>query len=242
MLLLMAVAYANAQSPKLLALMTFDSLQNTTKLDYGTKDNPILSGAFLNIQDMTQSLKFKNSYRWPDGQTIDFSKRVSKNDGKTILDCYTLVKPGTTDTIKLYVNPYKKADVYYVPQGLTALNEQLLAKELAPYLALVETLEGAQDASTLKEDAAKLLAYIGSSLGTKPFLDEALQPFLTDQTIDRELKGFLFRAYIFNKFYAYGKNISNESGYALGKMKANYQKFIALHSEVKTGGLAAFFK
>lgn len=244
-LLLATGIYAKSQSPELLKIMTFEGLENQVKADYGSKANPILSGAFININDQTKMLKLKNSYRWPDGQLIDFTKRFSTHseDGKGIVDCYTLIKPGTADTIKLFVDPYKVSPVYYVPKGLTALTLPLLGKELAPYLTLAEELESSKDAFILKDQAVKLLGYIGSAIGIAPFSDQdILKSLTTDKEIDPGLRSFLFRAYIFNKFYAYGKNIPNEKMYAFDKVKLNFQKFIVAHPEVKTGGLNEWLK
>jgi hypothetical protein len=242
-LFLFTFGFVNAQSPELLKFMTFENLQNVEQANYGSKTNPIQSGAFINVNDRSKMIKLKNSYRWPDGQPIDFSIRGSlqSSDGKGIIDCYTLVKPGTSDTIKLYVDPYKISDFYYVPKGLVAINLPLLKKEIAPYLKLVEELEADKDAINLKDQATKLLSYISSALGTSPFVDSGLTRFIDDKEIDPALKSFLFRSYLFNKFYAYGKGFENEKSYAWNKMKQTFQKYIALHPDAKIGNLKTYF-
>jgi len=241
-LLSFTLGFAKAQSTELLKCMSFENLQNSMKNDYGSKNNPILSGAFLNVNDRSKMIRLKNSYRWPDGQRIDFNRRNSEagTSSGEILDRYTLVKSGSTDTIILFVNPYKVSDTYYVPKGLVAINSLLLKNELVPYLTLVEELEDSKDPMNLKEQAAKLLDYIGSSCGMALFTDSDLKSFMEDKEIELALKSFLFRAYIFNKFYAYGKDIGNEKTYALAKMKSNFEKYIALHPDVKIGNLKEF--
>ena len=232
--------FANAQSPELLKIMTFEGLENTKKQGYGSKEDPILSGAFINVTDRTKMVKLKSSYRWPDGTLIDFNKRFStaSADGKGIVDCYILVKPGTTDTVKLFVNPYKESTVYYVPKGLKAVNITDIKTEIAPLLKLVEEMEESNDAFTLKNQAAAVLTYINATLGTTLFTDsDQLKTLMADKEADPLLKSFLLRAYIFNKFYAYGKSIANEKAYAFNKVKENFQEFIIAHPEVKTGGL-----
>lgn len=242
-LFLLGFVFAQAQSTELLKFMSFENLQHVVRADYGTKANPIQTGAFININDRSKMIKLKNSYRWPDGQTIDFSRRHSEPnaDGKGIIDCYLLVKPGTTDTIRLYVDPYKISDFYYVPKGLVAIDLVLLKKEIEPYLKLVEELEAGKDAINLKDQSTKLITYISTSLGALPFVDGEIRALIDDNEIDPLLKSFLFRSYMFNKFYAYGKGFENEKSYAMGKMKLNFQKHIALHPDAKIGNLKAYF-
>ena len=51
---------------------------------------------------------------------------------------------------------------------------------------------------------------------------------MTDETADKDVKGFLMRAYIFNKFYALGNSKDNPKEYAFGKLKANFKSPIKI--------------
>lgn len=249
MILLAISAKSQSPSPELLKVMVFNGLENKVKPGYGTKADPIPSGAFKYITEknkmQVQMLKLNNSYRWPDGQPLDFSKRFSTRNeaGTGILDCYTLVNPGTTDTIRLFVDPYREETAYYVPEGLTALTLPVLKKELAPYVKQIEELDAAPDPYALKETKLQLLSYIYKHIGTATFIDpQILSATMADEGADKDLKTHLAYIYIISKFYAYAKDIKDPTQFAFDKMKLSFQKFSPLHPEVKTGDLQAILK
>lgn len=244
-----AVAMAQSPSPELIKIISFEGMQNKVKKGYGSLADPIPSGAFKNVNDdnnrRSKMLKLMNSYRWPDGTLLDFSKRFSTKaqDGKGIVDCYTLINPGTADTIKLFVDPYRDTTVYFVPEGLVAVTPTQLAKEIAPYVKQIEEMEAAPDASILKESSSQTLVYLGQKIGFSGFVDnDILAGVVAEKEADKELTGFLVRAYIFNKFYAYAKNLPDSKAYAFEKMKANFREFTAAHPEVNTGNLKITLK
>jgi len=248
-LILLLFSSSNAQLPttELLTYMTFENLSSEPKDNFGTQANPIQSGAFKYISDrnkmILRSIKLKNSYRWPNGDVIDFSNRKSINNGKNIVDCYTLVRKGTTDTIQLYVDPYIESTAYYIPRGLIKLNKELLAKELSPYITMIEEIERSTDPYLLKEQSAQVLQYLSQSIGIGLFNDSdmLLKP-MTDEGADKDVKSFLMRAYIFNKFYALATSIDDPKDYAFSKMKSNYQKLKTSHPELKFGDLNELLK
>lgn len=240
---------SQSASPELLNFISFSGLENKTKSGYGSIDDPIPSGAFMNPSDManlrTQMLKLRNSWRWPDGQPIDFSKRFSTKakSGDGILDCYSLVKPGSTDTIRLYVDPYHQASAYYVPKGLAAVTLPVLEKEIAPYVKEIEAIEASSDASQLKASSRQVFGYLNQNIGLKGLVDgDALQAVLSDKEAEKELKDLLLEAYVLNKFYAYAKNLPEAKQYAYSKMKANFEEYLVAHPEAKTGTLKTSIK
>jgi hypothetical protein len=238
---------AQLPSDELIDYLTFENLKPENKADYGSQNNPIHSGAFKYISDrnkmMLKSLKFKNSYRWPNGEQVDFSNRRSINNGVKIVDCYTIVRKGTTDTLKIFVDPYEESSEYFVPKGLTKLTKELLASEIAPYLKLIEELEQSKNPFSEKETAAKILQYISQNIGIGLFNDaDMLKKPMTDETADKDVKGFLMRAYIFNKFYALGNSKDNPKQYAYNKLKENFKKMKAENPNMNIGKLDEILK
>jgi len=65
---------------------------------------------------------------------------------------------------------------------------------------------------------------------------------MTDEGADKDVKSFLMRAYIFNKFYALATSIDDPKDYAFSKMKSNYQKLKTSHPELKFGDLNELLK
>ncbi|WP_199117277.1 hypothetical protein [Pedobacter sp. ASV28] len=241
--------FAKSQSQIIINEMAFIGLENTIKKGYGSKEDPIPSGAFINIADaQNRSDKMRrlfNSYRWPDGQSIDFSKRFSTANasGKGIVDCYTIIKPGTTDTLSIFVDPYQKAEKYFVPEGLSAITPQLLKKELEPILKQIDEINNADDGAALKIHAANILAYLGGKLNYTFLIDEGnLKAIASDKIAEEALKDYLFKSYVFNKFYAYAKEIANEQSYAFDKMKLQFQKYLLAHPNANTGALKDILK
>lgn len=235
-------AQAQKTSVELVNYLSFTNLKNEVKPDYGTLENPLPSGAFINIDDragmQNQMRKLKNSYRWPDGSVLDFSKRGSMQGKSGIVDLYTIVNANNKDTLRLYVDPYHKADTYFVPKGLVALNNSLLAKELAPLVKMAEEFYAAPDASVLKESTLQLVGAIQKQIGTDIFVDaDALAPIINDKELDKDLGGYLVKTYLISKFLAHAKNIKDPKEYAVKKMKENFTKFSSLHPDVKSGTL-----
>jgi hypothetical protein len=186
----------------------------------------------------TQMRKLKNSYRWPDGSSLDFSKRGSMQGKSGIMDLYTIVKADGKDTVRLYVDPYHSSDSYFVPKGLVALTSSQLAKELAPLIVIAEELYAAPDASMLRESSAQLLGALSKQMGTDIFLDlDVVAPIVNDKEADKQFGSYLIRSYLFSKFLAYAKNIKDPKQFASKKMKDNFIKYTALHPEVQCGSL-----
>jgi hypothetical protein len=249
LLLIAAATTSQAQksSDELIKHLTFQNLKNEVKADFGSADNPIQSGAFQNIADrgamQLQMGKLTNSYRWPDGSALDFSKRGSKQGKTGVVDVYTLSKPGSTDTIRLHVDPYHTSESYYVPKGLVALNAPILEKEISPMVKIAEELYVAPDASALNESSGQLLSAINKQFGTALFIDTAVvAPIVKDKEADKPFGGYLIRSYLFSKFLAMAKNIKNPTAYATKKMKENFNRYIVLHPEVKIGNLKESLK
>lgn len=247
LLLLFSNSYAQLPANELLNHMTFENLSSEQNDSFGSQANPLQSGAFKYISDknkmMLRSMKLKNSYRWPNGDPIDFSNRKSVNDGKSIVDCYTLFRKGSTDTIKLFVDPYNEATTYFVPKGLSKFTKEILAKDILPYLKLVEEIENSADPYLLKDQAAKILQYISQNIGIGLFNDsDMLLKTITDEAADKDVKGFMMRAYIFNKFYALSISIDQPKDYAFNKMRSNFQKLKISHPELKVGNLNELLK
>lgn len=246
-LLLISLAIASkAQTPsnELLKAIIFNGLENKVKPGYGTKKDPIPSGAFKYLAEnnkmQTQMQKLKNSYRWPNGVKLDFSKRFSTPNeaGTGILDCYTLVNPETTDTIRLFVDPYREEVTYFVPEGLTALTLPQLKKELIPYIEQIDRMNAAPDILALKESRTQILDYMYQQAGTSLFIDpDKLSAIIADKAADKELITGLAYWYMISKFYACAKDIQDPKQYAFNQMRLAFQNFSQLHPEVKTGEL-----
>ncbi|WP_256002945.1 hypothetical protein [Pedobacter deserti] len=246
-LALCLTASAQLPSKALLDMVTLTGLKNEIKPGYGTTlQDPICTGAFLDISNTTavreKMFRLMNSYRWADGSKLNFSKRVSytRPDGSGITDCYMIPKPGTSDTLRLYVDPYKNTDIHFIPEGLAMLSLATIGKEISPYVEEIKAIEAASDAFILKEASGKILQYISNTFALAGFLDrDALQIIADDKQANAELKGFLVRAYILNKFYAYAHNLPEPQKYAFEKMKENFAEITKAHPDLTTGNLSA---
>jgi len=243
LVLALLVNLVKAQYDKIFAVLRFDNLENKVKDGYGTKTNPIESGAFINMGDdksrRTGMRKLFNSYRWPNGSKIDFSKRFSTQGGsKGIIDCYTLINPETKDTVLVYVDPYKTSEQYYVPKGLIAFTPSILKPEIEPILEQIQEINKADDGAALKLHAGEILRYLTINFDQNILIDQdRLKFLLEDKEVDKNLTGFLMRSYIFNKYYALAKDIDNEKDFAFDQMKNNYKKYMKAHPETVTGKL-----
>lgn len=241
----MTACLTKAQLPSdtLITYITFENLKGSDD-GYGASiDRPIGSGAFKNIADRdnlrVRMAKLENSYRWPDGSKIDFTKRSSEHSSMGIVDRYTLINPNTKDTLFLFVDPYKTDSTFYIPKGLVAVSKDVLAKEIAVQLKSIEDINTAKDAfSNEQENINKMANYVASNIGLVNFIDrENLLKVMTDTQADPELKNYLFKLYVLNKFYALGKNIVNTKAYALNKMKESFINFQKEHPDVATGNI-----
>ncbi|PWS27749.1 hypothetical protein DHW03_09225 [Pedobacter yonginense] len=236
------VCKAQLPAPELVTYITFENLKGQSD-DYGTSIKPIGTGAFTNIADrnamQSRMTKLKGSFRWPDGSTIDFSKRGSKSGKQGIVDVYTLTNPTSHATINLYVDPYKTDSTYYVPKGLIAVNERILEKEIAPYLKLVEEIKDSKDGYVdQKDNLSNLVAYLASNVGLTNFIDrENLAKVMTDTQAKDDVKNYLLCLYVVYKFYALGKNYPNPKIYALEQLKVSLANFQKTHSDIETGNI-----
>jgi len=245
LMLCLTIGFVKAQLPanELINSIIFENLKGYSD-GYGTSiENPLCSGAFKNIADkgsiQNRMVKLKNTYRWPDGSTIDFSKRGSTMGKTGIVDRYTLENPITKEIVTLFVDPYKTDSIFYIPKGLVAVNQEILAKEIAPYLTAIDEINNAKDAyKDKKEEINKVSNYLASNIGIGSFVDrDNLLKVITDTQAGTDLKSYLFGIYVLNKFYALGKNISAPKEYALNKMKTAFLNFQKSNPEVESGNI-----
>lgn len=241
--LIACLTKAQLPSDTLMTYITFENLKGPDDAYGASMDRPIGSGAFKNITDRenlkVRMAKLENSYRWPDGAKIDFTKRNSQHSSTGIVDRYTLINPNSKDTLFLFVDPYKTDSTFYIPKGLVAVSKEVLAKEIAIQLKSIEDINAAKDAfSNEQENINNIANYIASNIGLINFIDrENLRKVMTDTQANPELKNYLFKLYVLNKFYALGKNIANTKAYALNKMKESFVNFQKEHPDVATGNI-----
>lgn len=240
----LVLSFAKAQQPidTLITYITFENLKGYSK-GYGTSiDRPIGSGAFANLANrgalQIRMAKLENSFRWPDGSAIDFSKRSSTSGKSGIVDRYTLTNPSTKAVVTIFVDPYHLDSVFYIPEGLVLVNKESLAKDIAPHLKKIEELNASSD-PYLEQDAVKQeMNYIAMKFGIGALVNiEHLRKTMTDTQASNDLKNYLFNAYILHKFYAMGKNINRSSQYAYNKMKSDFLKFQQKHPDVEVGNI-----
>lgn len=242
--LMLVSTFAQAQYQKIFSIIRFDNLTMQVKADYGTKTNPIESGAFINLADVKARnagfVRLFNSYRWPNGDKINFSKRHSVNGfgSKGIVDVYTLVNPETEDTLKLHVDPYKTSEKYDVPNGLIALNLNILKSEIEPILTQIEEVNHAEDGTKLKLHIGEIMNYISKNFDQNELIDLNNLEFLRkDSAADKDLTTHLTMIYLMNKYYALAKDIDKEADYAFLKMKDSYHKYVKANPGANIGSL-----
>lgn len=244
-LIFLTLGYAQAQQPidTLINYITFENLKGTQK-GYGlSAEQPIRSGAFTNLADRSAlqigMAKLENSFRWPDGSAIDFSKRASTRGNTGILDRYTLTHPANKTTVTLFVDPYRTDSVYYVPEGLTKINAASLLKETAPHLAKIEEIDAAENPyADQKTTINQEMSFIAAKVGIAALVDrEYLRKVMTDTQASENLINHLFYSFVLHKFYALGKNISSSSEYAFNKMKLDFQKFHKQYPDINVGNI-----
>ncbi|SER93207.1 hypothetical protein [Pedobacter rhizosphaerae] len=241
--LILSAAKAQLPADTLITYITFENLKGYNK-GYGTSiERPIGTGAFTNIADRAslqiRMAKLENSFRWPDGSSIDFSNRGSTSGKTGIVDCYALKNPRTKETVTLYVDPYHTDSTFYIPEGLILVTKEILAKEMAPHLAKIDELDAAADPfADQKENIKQELNYIAMKIGIGAFVDrDNLRKLMTDTQANNDLKNYLFNIYILHKFYAMGKNLPKSKEYALNKMKAEFLKFQKNHPDMEAGNI-----
>ena len=224
------ICFCKAQLPSdsLIKYMSFENLKGY-RTGYGESiDNPLSSGAFNNISDRNamqkRMAKLRNTYRWADGSVIDFSKRGSIMGKSGMVDRYSLENPKTNERLTLVVDPYKTDSTYYIPKGLIALTKDVLAKEIAPYLNMIDEINKSADAFAKEKDKMSSVSnFIAINIGITPFIDrENIIKVMTDTQASNDLKSYLFGTYIINKFYALGKNLPDPKAFALTKMKDSF--------------------
>jgi len=239
------LSFAKAQQP-IDTLVNFIKFENLKGYDEGyglSAERPIGSGAFTNIADrgalQVRMAKLENSYRWPDGLAIDFSKRSSTSGKTGIVDRYTLTHPTTKATINLFVDPYHTDSVYYIPKGLISVNAESLAQQIAPHLKAIDEINAVNDPYTDKKELIiQEMNFIAMKIGIAALVDrEPLQKIMTDTQADNQLKNYLFNAYILHKFYALGNNLPSSASFALKRLKADFQKFQVNHPQMETGNI-----
>lgn len=234
--------HAQLPSDTLLRYMTFEKLGSFAE-GYGTIEKPIGSGAFKNISDMNnlraRMAKLENSYRWPDGSKIDFSKRGSTQGKNGIVDRYTLENKNTKTIIQLYVDPYKQDSIFYIPKGLIANTVAFLAKDLEGPLKNIDDILKDNDVFANQQNQMNDVAsFIAKNVSIGYFVDrENLAKVMTDTQAAGELKDYLFKIYILNKFYALGKNIDQPNDYALKQLKVAFANFQKMHPDVESGNI-----
>lgn len=242
--ILLTSSLAQAQYKKIFSVIQFDHITDQVKADYGTKANPLESGAFMIMANPQARnacfVKLFNSYRWPNGDKIDFSKRYSTRGAgsKDIVDVYTLVNPDTKDTIWLHVDPYKTSEKYDIPKGLIALNATILKTEIEPILEQIEEVNQAEDGTKLKLHIGEIMNYISRNFDQNQLIDlNKLEFVFQDKKADKVLIDYLMMIYVMNKYYALAKDIEKETDYAFLKMKENYKKFVKANPEAEKGKL-----
>jgi hypothetical protein len=213
---------------------------------YGlSAENPITVGAFKfflsNREKMLITMnRFYKTFTWPDGSLVNFSSRYSINVKNIPIDVYSIVEPGKKDTIKLYANMYDDSPIF-VPSGLRQFTKAQFAAELKSVLEGISQVFSAKDwygEGPSKESTAKSLLYIQKNIGLEYFLDkDYIDPVMKDQVADQNLRGFLFRSYIFHKFYNLAVNGTSPIVNAYNSMLDDLNSTLKLHPELKTGSL-----
>lgn len=244
---LLLTNFSQAQYSKILSVIRFDNLIDEVKDGYGSINNPIESGAFIDMMNpKTRNaafVKLYNSYRWPHGEKINFSKRSSTQGGsKGIVDRYVLVNPKNSDTVILFVDPYKTSEKYYVPKGLIALAPTILTPEIEPILQQIEEINEAEDGSKLVLHDAAIIRYISANFNRNILTSHNLQFLATDKKADKTMTMYLMRNYTFNKYYALARDIENADEYAFEKIKVLYKKYMKANPETEIGDLDKHLK
>jgi hypothetical protein len=213
---------------------------------YGlSAEMPVTVGAFkFFLSDRERMLitmnRFYKTFTWPDGSPINFSSRYSINVKNIPIDVYSIVARGSKDTIKLYASMYDDSPVF-IPSGLRQYTKEQFTAELKPILENIKQLFNSKDwfgDGPSKEETAKLLAYVQKNIGLAYFLDrEFMAPVMNDTVADQNLRGFLWRSYIFHKLYNEGVNAPLPLVNAYNSVLDDMNSTLKLHPELKTGSL-----
>jgi hypothetical protein len=232
--------YSSAQkiSEKIVPLFTM-KIKGVATDSFGLiSAKPIPHGAFLYV-GQTDKLTLKmsklyNTFTWPSGEKLDFSKRgTARSSSGGVLDVYSIPRPGTSEVINLYVDPYHEGEVY-IPQGLVIIKAASLNSEVLQMVSLIEEFNNTTDAfkdSVSKEKQARILIFLQTRVGLDHFFDAEIVNKLKGVNI--ELRGFLFRTYMFNNFLALskGKDDNKEEGFKT--MKHAYKNLVKVHPSLK---------
>ena len=237
------VASGQEISDNIVPLLTLKITKATSPEGYGkTLLHPIEAGTFTDLNNiLMNSMKFKNTFLWPDGEQLDMSRRgTARSETGGILDHYTIVHSNKKDTIQLYVNPYKMGEIY-LPAGLAFPRGKSFAPLIQPFLKLIEEINDLPDSfadSIAKQKQLRVFIFLQNSVGLSFFYDDEIIKHLSkDKSISIDVAGYLFRAYLFNSFLAYARGYGNEKSYGLKKMKEAYQRMVNQFPEKANEGL-----
>lgn len=187
--------------------------------------------------------KLYNTFRWPNGKRIDFSKRASEHLTSGIVDKYTLVNPTTKDTVFLVVDPYKLDKEFFAPKGLIAVDKKFITKEIEPVLVKIEELNAAENGDALKLHLKEVASYIFSTYDIDYFSNyPKLKDIVSDKQLDVGLKEYLFLTAVFNSFYAHAKNRTDIEQFVYDGLKKHFNNYLKHNAGVNKGDIEKLFK
>lgn len=218
-----------------------------TKPGYGmSAENPIKLGVY---EDMTNQAKmssimgrFTNTFTWPDGSRVQFLSRKTVMINSVNYDKFFAVKPGTTDTIALFVDMYNPGELG-VPECFKAFTKEKLAAEFTPTVTELRkffTLGDKYADTTAKRVSIQLLSSLQTSVGIDYLLDkDYLDAILNNFGLDMDLKAYLMRSYMFHKFDAVLSGQPDAKVKAFNAMVDDFTDVTKRHPDLSTGGVAA---
>jgi hypothetical protein len=216
---------------------------------YGlTPEKPVTVGIYADMTDQqkvtAQTSRFYKTFVWADGSPVDLTSHSSTMINNQNIDQYTLVKPGTTDTIMMYVDMYNNTPIS-VPKGLSVYSKQQLAKEIAPWVSKVNQLDSLADSYTEegRQISFSILGYLQRTTGLGYFMDkDVIDPLMAENQSDMDLRAFLLRSYISHKFLYAATDQPLAKIKAYNAMVKDYLNVIKNHPDVQTGALPALMK
>ena len=239
--------FAQPLSEKIVTLLTLKVSTATPPVGYGTtQEQPLQTGSFMNLDLVVlETGKFYQTFRWPNGDPLDFSRRTMVTLPSGILDRYTLTHAGFPDTIQLFVDPYHKAELF-VPRGLVLAKASVFAPIINPVLENIREIVTAPDAykdSATKVKQAQVLYFIQKGIGMNALADDAvMKNLIADKTVDRSLSGYLFRMFLFHRILAFAKGTENDKEYALQEMTRAYKALKQKYPEVANASYDGWLK
>lgn len=246
-LLLGAIAKAQLPSTELYEHFILTINADKAPAGYGlSADKPITVGAYEDLTSETKQnqlfMRFYNSYQWPDGSMVKYIDRKTKMVNNANVELFRTVKPGTQDTITLYVDLYKSGPVY-VPEGFKAFTKELLAEQFAPTLQQIKTYDATADKfgdATAKLTSIQLLAYLQTNVGLDYLMDkDQIGNLMENYGMDTDLKAYLMRSYIFHKFEFEVTGQDNAKVKAFNAMVDDYLDATKKHADLITGDMSA---